>query len=487
LLRLISIIGPVDSGKTTFLEKLVANKESFENTTTEKIEVFYAPPTKLNLNNYKNKFAYFFLDSPGHSLFTKNRKLILDIGQIVFLVVDINNINFKILDSFFALAINKQIFIILNKIDKFFPAQKNLKRFTLLHNFSSPTYIQKSTQLEEFCIQKGFNPVYFTPNMTLETQQIYLFPISVYNNLGFEDLFFFLDYFFAKTRDTNTKKERIIGSIQKNNQPFYFIKANLDIQKVREDQTGNKFDLTNAELLEKNSHFGIYLLKSEKQLYFGELDKVPERNIYEGPLVFVQHLSQKDTIEDLFLERGWPFPNVRIATSFNAEDKALLSTLTGFANQYIFNITDTKITSPGTEVLNYKKLILFFENFEKKLLEYFTVKIQLRQPPYNLELYLDKYIFRTSSPRIVGCKLLSGVLKKNSPFPLFASEQIQEITKNGQSLNIFQEKNRECAISNKNITLQKGRNIIVNFEGDSKFQSLNNEAKKYSIDILSFY
>ncbi|MGX7589553.1 GTPase [Candidatus Vidania fulgoroideorum] len=100
-----SIIGEVDSGKTTIIRNLTGKKINEYKDITQDIKV------------YKIKKGY-ILDTPGHNFFNSLRKKIINISDIIYIVVDKENCNIFDILKYIKKKKKKAIFII-NKKDLF--------------------------------------------------------------------------------------------------------------------------------------------------------------------------------------------------------------------------------------------------------------------------------------------------------------------------------------------------------------------------------
>ncbi|WMC18730.1 MAG: GTP-binding protein [Candidatus Carsonella ruddii] len=109
----ISIIGNVNSGKTTLMDFIFKNNISLN-------EIGKITQTVNILETYFYKKKIFFFDLPGHKLFNKVIQTYVDFSNIIFLIVSIDNEKDNIYENILNIIKKKNtnLIICINKIDK---------------------------------------------------------------------------------------------------------------------------------------------------------------------------------------------------------------------------------------------------------------------------------------------------------------------------------------------------------------------------------
>jgi translation initiation factor 5B len=140
---IISVVGHVDVGKTSFLDYFSSNKTKEVNNITQEIRLseYFAKDIneKFVFDSFQKNFnldGVVFIDTPGHDYFKSQREVTTKLSHIAILIIDvvhgINQTHIEILQYFKKNKID--FIIILNKIDTIFE-WKSLKDSYLKQSF----------------------------------------------------------------------------------------------------------------------------------------------------------------------------------------------------------------------------------------------------------------------------------------------------------------------------------------------------------------
>lgn len=123
---IISVVGHVDVGKTSFLDYYSKNKTKEINGITQSIRILEFTSNEIketiSNDNFNKKFELdkiIFIDTPGHSYFSSQRELTTKLSHMSILIIDVvhglNNTHIEIINHL--KKNNIEFIIVLNKID----------------------------------------------------------------------------------------------------------------------------------------------------------------------------------------------------------------------------------------------------------------------------------------------------------------------------------------------------------------------------------
>ncbi|XRA05495.1 MAG: GTP-binding protein [Candidatus Carsonella ruddii] len=251
---LISIIGDVNSGKTTLIDFIFKKNICFNEIgkITQFVSMF-----KFNLN----KKQIFFIDLPGHKLFELTINLITKISNIIFIIISIETeINDFYKNIIILLDKNIDIIICLNKID------------ILNKNFYFNNY-----KIFKISSKNGFN-----------IKKLIINSIINCNNILIDNNFYgFIINSFIKKKDFFVTFFLIKGCLKLNNF-IYFKKKIINIDNIYIDNIYTNIVCSPSIFIVKNIEIPIDFFFSLEKSYF-------ENNIlYNIPNYFIK--SENHTI-----------------------------------------------------------------------------------------------------------------------------------------------------------------------------------------------
>ena len=200
------VVGHVDSGKTSFLDKLkstnIQNKEV--GGITQQIGTTFFSYEAIedmtkDLKNFKKKInGLLIIDTPGHDCFTDMRIIAIRISNIPILIIDIiKGLESQTIQCInFLKKINKNFIIILNKIDKIYE-WKSINNATLKKSFSKQkkdTLSRLNNYINNIIVQLAINNInacaYYNYNKTMGNINDYVLmvPLSSKTGEGIVDL-----------------------------------------------------------------------------------------------------------------------------------------------------------------------------------------------------------------------------------------------------------------------------------------------------------
>ncbi|BBA84954.1 GTP-binding protein [endosymbiont of Pachyrhynchus infernalis] len=488
---IITLIGHVDSGKTSILDCIELNN-SINNEVrgiTQYIRSF-----KVNYSDNKN---FIFIDTPGHESFVNIRNNCIKISDIIILVISVddilkNNIIDKFINEILYTNLTFKLIIIINKIDKI--NDFNSLKFKFENNYNSifknidinydilylSAKYKKNIDLLINNIKSKFNYIdlkfskeniaygiviesYIDKNMG-PTAKIIIKDGTI--NVG--DLILF-DYFFCKLKliiDNNNK----INSANPLNIVKIFGLPTLS-------KIGEKIIILNDIKKIKNIISYRNIIKNKNNLYINKYNDFLNKNKYNlNYIIKTNSIGINDAILHSIKEISNNNCNnininiLKIETGILKKDDIYLS-LNSNSELLLFNV---KID------LNLIKLI---NNFNIKIKSYSIIYDLIDYIKYSIKniLSLEEKsniegnanvikIFNINNSIIIGCKLENGVFRKKNNIKIFRKD-ILLYDGNILSMKILKKSvnevnnNTEFGISiNKNNILIKEGDKIISFK-----------------------
>ncbi|BCG49300.1 GTP-binding protein [Candidatus Carsonella ruddii] len=385
----ISIIGNVNSGKTTLLDFIF--KTNISSKEFGKITQFV---TVFELLFYNKKI--FFFDLPGHKLFNKIIKTYVNISTIIFLIVSIDNDINKEYENIINIIEKNDINLIIciNKIDKKTIEKiylKNLKTFKISskNGYGVKNLICQS--LESFKFFKDFNNLYdgIIVNSYIKNGIFYTTLFLFKNTLKKNDFIYFSNekIQLKNLYVHNTEKDKIIS-------PCIFKTKSIifppDFFFGKNKNTLNKN--SNNIYKENYFHFNNYYVKSSNH------------TIALSILDYYQSLKSNDKIK-MSVSLG-DFNETDLNYCINFKCKIILISL---------NLNYSILKKINENNLFYKKF-----NLISDLIDYFVSLYKLDK----IELITSKIIVKNTFPcgknkKIAGCCVYEGCLNLNNTIKIF--------------------------------------------------------------------
>ncbi len=475
-----SIVGNVDSGKSTFCENIKKKSKKLEkNITQDIIPHLY--------NNYGKNIV--FLDTPGHECFNEMRIQTVQMSHIVLFFIDVHSFNEsdkKYLT--FLKEIKKPFVVILNKCDTM--DKKQIKY-----------------QIDYFKLklsENGFNSEHFKRNKNIKTD-ISIIPISALTKLGINNLFNYLEKirnfikfknnkgYFIENRNFISKgllTQAIISIPVKQYDVIHFIDNDLKLQTQSLDFiydsklkfVKNTDDMTCYYKLKQIPmpgtpfYFGDDSSKLEK--FLKKLKKYTEdinANVSDQGIVIVaptytKLMAIKNYVNILKI-RNKSVSVKKYILSNKILNKHLLinkckqseNTIDNMYNQiyqktlFFGKMKDTKdVFSSGNIYELFRKYINYAENIFNSI----TKQFPNLYAPCLMEI-LDEHIYHNKSPIILGVKIIKGKLHNNI--------SIQTEKKFLGNIVSIQKDNKPIQIANENYSVCLKINSELKYESDMKF------------------
>ncbi|AFP83934.1 GTP-binding protein [Candidatus Carsonella ruddii] len=426
----ISIIGNVNSGKTTLIDFIFKNNISLKEIgkITQNVSIF-------EFYFYKKKI--FFFDLPGHKFFNKVIETYVEISNLIFLIISIENENDDIYENIKSIIKNKNINLIIciNKIDKnknkkiYFENYKNFK-ISSINGYGIKNLIKES--IIYFSLLKKVNFLNNNYNGILVN--------SYYENNDFIVTFFLLNNTFKSKQYIYFKNEKIfidkifLNNIEKDSciSPCIFKTKNIyfpiefffSINKNNYDNY-KKQDINNNN---NNNKLNNYFIKSNNHtICISLLD-------YYNNLKFNNKISIKIELGN-FTEQDF-----KKSLNFNYRVILINSKINSFLKNKIF-----------------KKNIFFKEFiFLNDIIEYFNNNYNINKTEIKVGELLIKEIFPCGkNKKIAGCLNTFGYVDINNPIKIYKDlklifqGKINSLKKNNNLINIVK-LNEECGINIKN-------------------------------------
>ena len=408
----LSLLGEVDSGKTTFLKSLVGARVKEFGEITQEINFFSFDCSSK---------ALLFFDLPGHEAFDSSKQEILKKTEYVIYFISLSSTKYsKILEELFFLEQNRlQFCIFFTKID-LFPIKEIQKKgeewikFFLKKGFFLELFLERTKQ------NKGTIPCFFFSNLLKKTK-----------NLFFQ---------FLERKSFETKKSSFLLTCtfeNKKRKYLFFINKELSLIKEIESAgiSSSEF-LKDSKFVPCNSfeHTGIYRVVLDKKLLF-EKEK---RSKKKGFLIFTKSLFLLDSI--LFLQKKLSFTIWACVVGFEAE---LLKEYTLLYKTPVFYFQVKPEEKPVHQSIKANTFFELEKEFEKQLA---VEKKKLIVPEIlfknKLCLFEVLKLFRTKSPLILGGKVLEGNMSLTKKWFYSPKEQfkIEELySENREKASTIQE------------------------------------------------
>ncbi|MFI4883760.1 MAG: GTP-binding protein [Candidatus Carsonella ruddii] len=278
---LISIIGDVNSGKTTLIDFIFKKNICFNEIgkITQFVSMF-----DLNLNNKK----IFLIDLPGHKLFNLIVKLFTEISNIIFIIISIENeINDYYKNFLNLLNRNINIIICLNKID--------IKNKNLYFN---------NYKIFKISSKNGYN-----------IKKLIINSIQNCNNILINDeVYGFIINSFIKNKDFYVSFFLIKGCLKLNNF-IYFKKNNIYVDNIYVDNKFVNFVSAPSIFIVKNIEIPIEFFYSLEKSYF------KQKYIYSNFNYFIKSSNHTSSISLLSYFKKKNIINYKISLgNFNLND-----------------------------------------------------------------------------------------------------------------------------------------------------------------------
>jgi len=470
-----SIVGNVDSGKSTFCENIKTRSKALQKNITQDII------PHLHKHYGKN---IVFLDTPGHDCFNEMRIQTVQMSHIVLFFVEVNkfkDVDIKYLN--FIKDMKKPFVLIINKCDVIEKSQ--IRR-----------------QIDFFKLklaENGINSESFKKNKNIKTD-VSIIPISAKSKFGLNNLFNYLAKisdlvkfknnkgYFIENREFNSKGilvQSIISSPVNCNQFIHYITnnmeyklehisgifdINLNFKKEINDMScylklknipmpGTPFYISNSDEGNEKVKILKYLKKLKKNTEdINQVNSSNKQGIVIIAPTYTKLLAIKNFI-NLIKIKNKPIQVKKFILSNKILKKHLLinkieqnnnNKIDNIFNQ-IYNITlffGKHKTTPN--VISNENIYNLFNKYTLYVQNIFDSIIKIcpnLYPPCLLEV-LDEHLYHNKNPIIIGVKVVKGVLhnniqvKSNDKNKLLG--RIVSVEKNNKPIMIAKENDRVC-------------------------------------------
>ncbi|WMC19943.1 MAG: GTP-binding protein [Candidatus Carsonella ruddii] len=434
----ISIIGNVNSGKTTLMDFIFKNNISLN-------EIGKITQTVNILETYFYEKKIFFFDLPGHKLFNNVIETYINFSNIIFLIVSIDNEKDNIYENILNIIKkkNSNLIICINKIDK------NKNKFFFFENYKICKISSYNGYGVKKLIKESINFFLSIKNINfIEDNVEGIIVNSYYENNNFITTIFLLkgdfkvkNYFFFKNDEiyinnifiNKIEKEYCIAPCILTTKNIYFPidfffstkkKNNFKIKEVYREKYHN---LINYYIKSDNHTIGISILN-----FYNNLKTNNKINVK----ISLGNFTEKD---------------LKYCENFNC--KILL------INNKINNIIKKKIISKN---IFLKEFVLLND-----LIEYFIVEYNLNKNELITGELIIKEIFPCGkNKKIAGCVVNYGYLNIENTIKIYKElklifqGKINTLKIKNNSVEIVKEKD-ECGLNIKNFNdIEIGLKII---------------------------
>lgn len=419
----VGVLGHVNHGKTTLIKKIINQQIIEDGDITQNINIY-------------NKENIFFLDTPGHALFHFMREHILQIIDIIFLIISLedgiafetNRIIKMIIEnnlvnitriiftkSDIAKYNYKDIISNLNKIGLY-----NIEYCIIDYSLDIMDQINKLLELNNF----NSDEIFYNQLLTIRsTDKIYNLIKLNYGELTKKSCIM-----------TNNKIYRVTGTFDLNFKPV----TRITPQCFAYCTTDNNLDINNVNFVHTNN---VELIELYNKYIVGKMyiqnykSSTSEDGIYYKKKIvcIIDDIIMREIIISMAKQSNVD----KIIIVVLKSEKHIISTIDSSQNTILFRVNDN---SSIVKILTNNK-----------------VKYTIIDNIYQLEKYLSQNnldifnninirniaevvkIFEINNKKIIGCQVLKGDFKMNSKISVAKSSNINEVDESSTIISMKQD------------------------------------------------
>jgi len=471
---IISVVGHVDVGKTSFLDYFSSSKTREVGNITQEIRIL-----EYNKQDIINKFVVesfvknfnldgiIFIDTPGHDYFKSQREVTTQISHMAILIIDvvhgINQTHIEVIKYF---KKNKIDFIIaLNKIDSI-SEWKSLNDSYLKTTFQNQSKLvmkRLTDYMNNIICQLAEQEINASPYYANSDYKTFtsIVPISAKTGEGMMDIMVLLSKLLIK------KNSQLVKNITYNNINGYFIDLvggvygkgykyiHISNKKIKNGDTVNVFNKGNIQvkhILKKTTKIqditecGVYTLIFDNnnfdcgdicvdtidsnKLNFESLhdcniltlDSVAEEYVYDDDGELIKAVSKGEDIVELnkngigiiTISKSMEKPLRYMFNEMNVQVSLISNE--HLAKQQIIKVSNNNKTKDFLENIkfqNYRVIVIFDPTYSQNNSKLITDEIKDFAKKNNIEIIFDDTIYKLKNKYINYTKTISGKIKND--------------------------------------------------------------------------